>query len=65
MFVLFQAVLEEECDEAFILEERTFLERVIKCLKRYLNERYSRPLHELEKLFEGRTLEEKNDFYLS
>ena len=56
IFVLFQAVLEEDCDEGYIQEERGFLERVVKCLRRYLNERYNRPHHELDKMFEGRYL---------
>lgn len=41
------------------------MDKVIRCLKRYLNERYGKSLNELDRLFEGRSLDEKNDFYLS
>lgn len=45
IFLVFQAVLEEECEEGYFLEEKMFLERAIRCLKRYLNEKYGKPLH--------------------
>ena len=37
IFVLFQAILDEECDEAYFLEERSFYEKITKCLKRFIN----------------------------
>ena len=43
--MLFQAVLDQQCDEGYFNEERAFLERVTKCLKRYIHEKYSRPLN--------------------
>jgi hypothetical protein len=37
VFIVFQAVLEEECDEMYFQEEKQFLDRALRCLKRYLN----------------------------
>jgi hypothetical protein len=65
IFLLFEAILEGLCEESYYFEDRQAHERIAKCIKRYLHEKYGRPQHELDRLLDWRTVDDKGDLPLA
>jgi hypothetical protein len=63
--MLFQAILEDQCEESYFFEDKLIHERVAKCMKRYLTERYSKSPYEIDRLLEWKNLDDKNDILLA
>lgn len=62
IFALFAAIVEEDCEEAYFAEHRALHDRLSRTLRRYLHEKYARPLPELDRQLDPR--DDRHDYPL-
>lgn len=65
IFILFQCLLDEECEEAYFEEYKGIYERITRCIKRYMNEKEGIPFAELDRLFDTKIIDERADIVLT
>ena len=62
-FVMFQAMLDQECEEAYYLEQKQFQDKAVRNTKRFFHQVKGKNLDDLEKLLDLR--DDKNDIVIT